>query len=263
MSLACTLRGNYTLTDLIALLDTHYKDKRTLQQIRADFYRLRQRDDEDLSNFAIRICTMASTILYHDDFHENENTITGARRDVLFHGMHERYRPGLRYMIDPRNNRTYDELLEAAREIERQTPAPKTRDDTKRDGGGYRNGSLFPHKKLHGHTVPSKAHAAQIVEEGGAGDDCDEEHLVEAMKALNLDDDSRDEDVIVSKAQAAGVKKNVCFLCEEVGHFKSECKYAPVIKRLKELEGSRKASSGPQKKQDEGGATNGSLPKTA
>ena len=102
----------------------------------------------DLTRFAIRICTLANTILRHDDFDEDPTNIIRAKRYVLYQGMYSTYKISLRYLVDKNSDTTYEDLLEAARDIERQnerqTERNVTADHAKKDRAGYAGGVIVP-----------------------------------------------------------------------------------------------------------------------
>ena len=253
ISLACTLRGNYTLDDLLALMDAHYKDKRRVEQIKSEFYGLKQRSGEDLTKFAIRIGTLANTIIKHEDFTENEDDLLRAKRSVLYDGMYDSYKSSLHYMVDRNSTVTFEGLLEAARELERRYSSRQQHDEPKKDRAGYAGGSLFPHKKLQGHAVPAKAHAAELVDPATLGEELEESH----PESLDLEDDVEDPLLpATSKAQMAGAaKKPVCYVCESETHLMKDCKFVKAIRRLNALEGPTKTASGPQPKSENKGTT--------
>ena len=115
-----------------------------------------------------------------------------------------------------------------------------------------RGGSLFPHKKLQGHAVQTKAQVADLVDPQLV----EEQEMMGIAETLDLDEDVEDPLLpATSKAQmASAAKKNSCYVCSDESHFVRDCPYVKAIKQLKAQEGSTKAKSGPPSK-PEGEAT--------
>ena len=246
--LACSVGENATLDDLLAVFDGYYENAESLEQLQAQLHSLVQRDGENVTNFAVRICTLSNWVMSHKDNTMTPDQMMRVKRDRLHRGLRPLLRSSLNYMVDRRNPCTYEQLLIQAREIEKGMDVP-TRADPVGDkpqpkprapSGGYAGGALFPNRRLKGHAVAARAQQLEVREE---------EDLVEEVDALEVgeatcDDSAEDETVeLTVRTQGLNPRTNrplLCLACGSPDHLVKECEYVAKAKQLKAQQLNRK-----------------------
>ena len=249
--LACSLGEEYTLEDLLDLFDGYYENAESLTQLHAELHSLKQREKEDIAQFAVRITRAVNLIVDHKD-----NTMTAAqiaqmKRERLHKGLRPLLKTSLNYMVDRRNPCTYEQLLAQGREVEKGLDSkdnPPRKDDhtapkPKPTGSGYAGGALFPTRKLRGNTATSKSQ--QIAVESLLQQL--HEVLEEGDETPVVAEEGGDGDGTNLSSKAQGVdpssgETRKCYLCQKPGHLQKDCELIELVRQLNKKEGSGRAA---------------------
>ena len=263
--LACTLGELYRLDDLIALFDAHYKDKRTIVQLRTEFYNLSQRPGESLTQYAVRLSSLADLMMTHPDSGMTREDCQEVKVGMLHDGMKPSLQTSLLYLVDGPRPCSYEELLAAGRKLEqkrelasqrRAATGPHDKADHRSGAssaaGGYTHGTVLPKSKLKGHAVTVKAQEVEVPDvhyEGESlGLDSDEEPDEYSDPVIPVT--SCHQGVSTTHRAAQSTKKGPprCLACQSLDHFVKDCKYLTKARQLKEKEDLQTAGGGPQEK---------------
>ena len=246
--LACSLGEDYTLEDLLGLFDGYYENAESLTQLHAELHSLKQREKEDIAQFAVRITRAINLIVDHKDNTMTPAQIAQMKRERLHKGMRPLLKTSLNYMVDRRNPCTYEQLLAQGREVEKglegnkDNPPRKDEDHAskpKPTGSGYAGGALFPSRKLKGNTATSRSQQIAV------------ESLLQQLGEVLLETDATpvvEEEGggdLTSKAQGvdpAGGETRKCYLCQKPGHLAKDCELIELVRQLNKKESSGRAA---------------------
>ena len=206
-----------TLEELLAKLDRFYGDVQSFDQLHREMLAMSLKGQEKVNQYAVRVNNMANRIITLFPTRVTPEAMEATKRDQLYYGLNSEYQSRLQYLVDRRHACTFEELLLAARELEKHVevnnnkPRQSTTSTVHKPTAttGFANGSFFANRRLKGHTQPVKK---ATIEKGSE---------TEAEETSGSEEDNPCEEILTTLMQTLGTKR--CFGCQSTEHFLRDC----------------------------------------
>ena len=219
-----------TLTEVLEKMDKYFGDVRTFEQLNQSFYDLKMGGKLDsVSGLAGELHKIASRMMQRYPARLCPEAMEEMKREQLYSGLPDSYQAKLAYMINPQNPCTFDELLMAAREIERKT-AKVVQDQqarqNARNNSGFGRDRFFADRRLKGNnpqvrTTQLVAEEEETVDPSGSDSGEESEDLLQDLAKLGVDESYLCR--IMQGIQNKENKTGACYSCGQVGHYMAEC----------------------------------------
>ena len=212
-----SLGMDITLDDVLSILDEHYNNIKTLDDLNQELFPLQMGEKETVSAWGVHLSKHLEILVTLFLEHFLPDHITKLKYDHFYGGLPKQFKAMAAYLKASANEKMYSDYLCAVQEAEKEEAIEPSHSQTAATTSKPKAMSFFPLWKLKGSqaTKTPAVWVAHLEEENADKEDCVDSEDPDGIEGIT-------EEFIVHLAQAVKDAQQLekhCYHCSSLGHF--------------------------------------------